>query len=117
MRPLSGVWKFGELSGGEHRTASNRRPQCDKHLNIMFGMARGWESKAVEAQQAEAAESRSPLKPPLTPEEKLKSHKKEGLLLDRKRIVEQLESATHPRYRVMLQDALAELDRKIIGLG
>ena len=80
-------------------------------------MARGWESKAVEAQQAEAAESRSSLKPVLTPEQKLKLHKKEGLLLDRRRVLEQLESATHPGYRAMLQDALAELDRKIASLG
>jgi len=79
-------------------------------------MARGWESKSVEAQQAEAAESRPPERPPLTPEQKLKLHKKEGLLLDRKRVVKQLESATRPEYRAMLQDALAELDRRITGL-
>lgn len=80
-------------------------------------MARGWESKSVEAQQAEASESRSPLKPVLSPEEKCKLQKKEGLLLDRRRISQQLDGATNDRYRSMLRESLAELDRKIAELG
>jgi hypothetical protein len=83
----------------------------------MLSMARGWESKAVEAQQAEAAESRSPGKPLLTPAQKVKLQEKDGLLLNRRRIVEQLENASHPQYRTMLQDALAELDQKLVNLG
>lgn len=83
----------------------------------MLSMARGWESKAVEEQQAESTEARSPGKLLLTPEQKVKLQKKEGLLLNRRRIVEQLESATHPQYRTMLQGALAELDRKLANLG
>ena len=80
-------------------------------------MARGWESKSVEAQQAEASESRSPLKPLLSPEEKRKLQKKEGLLLDRRRISQQLDGTTNDRYRSMLRESLAELDRKIAELG
>jgi hypothetical protein len=76
-------------------------------------MARGWESKAVEAQQAEASESRPVARPPLSPAEKLKLQKREGLLLDRKRVLQQLEQAGSERYRTMLQQALAQLDRKI----
>lgn len=83
----------------------------------MLSMARGWESKAIEAQQAEATEARSPRKPLLTAEQKVKLQKKESLLLNRRRIVEQLESASHPQYRTMLQDALAELDRKLVSLA
>jgi len=83
----------------------------------MLSMARGWESKAVEAQQAEAAESRSPGKPLLTPAQKVKLQEKDGLLLNRRRIAEQLENASYPRYRTMLQDALAELDQKLVNLG
>jgi hypothetical protein len=79
-------------------------------------MARGWESKAVEAQQAEASESRPATRPPLNPAEKLKLQKREGLLLDRKRVVQQLEQAASERYRAMLQQALAQLDRKIADL-
>lgn len=80
-------------------------------------MARGWESKAVEAQQAEAFESRRVTRPPLSPMERLKLQKREGLLLDRKRVLQQLEQSASERYRTMLQQALAQLDRKIAELG
>jgi hypothetical protein len=80
-------------------------------------MARGWESKAVEAQQAEASETRSPARPVFSPAEKQRLQKKEGLLLDRSRVLQQIEGASNERYRTMLQAALAELDRKIAALG
>jgi hypothetical protein len=80
-------------------------------------MARGWESKSVEAQQAEASEAASPRKPVLSPAEKLKAQKKEGLLLNRKRILQQIENTGNQQYRSMLQSALAELDRKLAELG
>lgn len=78
-------------------------------------MARGWESKAVEAQQAEAAEGPAP-KLQLSPEDKLKLQKREGLLLHRKRVAQQLEGAQNEQYRRMLQQALADLDQKILTL-
>jgi hypothetical protein len=84
----------------------------------MGRMARGWESKAVEAQQAEASESAAlPPQPPLSPADKLKLQKREGLLLDRKRVLQQLEGTSNQQYRTMLQNALAELDRRIASLG
>lgn len=80
-------------------------------------MARGWESKAVEEQQAEAAETHVSAHPPLSPAEKVKLHKRDGLLLDRRRVLQQLEGASSERYRTMLEQALAALDRKIADLG
>jgi hypothetical protein len=80
-------------------------------------MARGWESKAIEAQQAEAAETRVATGPPLSPGEQVKLQKRQGLLLDRKRVLKQIEGAGHERYRAMLEQALADLDRKIADLG
>jgi hypothetical protein len=80
-------------------------------------MARGWESKSVEAQQAEASESSSPKGPRLSAEQKGKLQKRQGLLLDRRRVLQQLEGAGNERYRTMLEDALADLDRKIADLG
>ncbi|HVO60220.1 MAG TPA: hypothetical protein VMT53_04760 [Terriglobales bacterium] len=80
-------------------------------------MARGWESKSVEAQQAEASESRSPKRPPLSAEQKTKLQKREGLLLDRRRVLHQMEGASNERYRSMLERALADLDGKIADLG
>jgi hypothetical protein len=80
-------------------------------------VARGWESKSVELQQQDDANSTGELKPRLTPEQrKIESHR-EGLKLSRSRILEQLHSAENPRYRKILEQALAELDEQIIRLG
>ena len=75
-------------------------------------MARGWESKAVEQQQAEASQISSS-GPRLSPEQATRSRHRAGLELSRKRILDRLESARDPRHRKMLEDALAELDRQL----
>jgi ABC-type phosphate transport system auxiliary subunit len=79
-------------------------------------MARGWESKSVEAQQAEAAENRKEPKPRLTREQATRIRQLEGLRLSRKRILQQLEAAHDPRHREMLTAALSELDKQIQNL-
>jgi hypothetical protein len=78
-------------------------------------MARGWESKSVESQQADAAEAKAPHKR-LTPEEVERLHQREGLVLSRKRISDQLETAKNLRHKQMLEAALADLDAKIAAL-
>jgi hypothetical protein len=76
-------------------------------------MARGWESKSIEAQQAEALDvPKDPVKR-LTPEEQAVRRQIDGLELSRKSILHQLESVNHPRHRQMLENSLAELDRRI----
>ena len=80
-------------------------------------MARGWESKAVEAQQAEAAEGRTEPKPRLSPREGNHLHHVQGLQLSRRRVLQQLEAAQNARHRDLLQHALEELDRQIQALG
>jgi hypothetical protein len=79
-------------------------------------MARGWESKAVEA-QIETAEARGPNKKHLTPEERERARRRESLLLSRARVVQDLEQSSNPRYRKMLTDALAHLDAQLAQLG
>jgi hypothetical protein len=77
-------------------------------------MARGWDSKAVEDQQAaaEAAkETRS--RPMLTADERERRAKRDGLLLARAKISKDLESAGNQRYRAMLEQAISHLDREI----
>ncbi|MBZ5613300.1 MAG: hypothetical protein LAO23_04760 [Acidobacteriia bacterium] len=85
-------------------------------------MARGWESKSVEQQQEEMAEQRKsfrekiarvPLSPTPTPKEQQRNRKREGLLLSRGRLTQQLQAASHPRHRRMLEQAIAELDRQL----
>jgi hypothetical protein len=78
-------------------------------------MARGWESKSVEEQQA-AATATHELKQPLTPEQKAIRQQSEALQLSRKRILQQLEAAQNPRHRQVLENALAELDSRLARL-
>jgi len=76
-------------------------------------MARGWESKSVEAQQDEAATKTSPENPRLTREEAARRRASENLRLSLQSVVRQLESAHDERHRAMLEQALADLNRKL----
>jgi hypothetical protein len=78
-------------------------------------MARGWESKSVEQQQEERAEPSKTLRAPLSPEEQKRNRKREGLLLSRERLTQQLQAATKPRHRQMLEQAIAELDSQLVS--
>jgi hypothetical protein len=80
-------------------------------------MARGWESKSVEALQADAADKGNSGRTRLSPAEAARAREKEGLRLSRQSVVRQLESATATLHRKLLQDALADLDRKLRELG
>lgn len=76
-------------------------------------MARGWESKSIEAQQADAAEKSAKPKVKLTPEAAARARDREGLRLARQRIVHELESAQNPRHRKLLENTLSDLDLKL----
>jgi hypothetical protein len=83
-------------------------------------MARGWESKAVEA-QVEAAEERARqlerrAQAELSPEERARQERLESLKLSRTRTLDQLERATRPAHREMLQRTLRSLEREIEDL-
>ena len=94
----------------ELRTAGNL-----VNSDIMGCMARGWESKSVEAQQAEAGEKSAKPGPAMTAEEAARWRKRESLRLSRQVVLQQLEASTNPRHRKLLQDALADLDEKLRG--
>lgn len=76
-------------------------------------MARGWESKSVEQQQEEAKSQTSAHKQPLTPEQISAAQKRQGLELSRKRMLQQLETASNPRHRQILETALNDLERQL----
>ena len=76
-------------------------------------MARGWESKSVEQQQADAVSERARKRIQLTPEEIEAQRRLETLELSRRTILQQLEHASNPRYQEMLQAALKELEGQI----
>jgi len=77
-------------------------------------MARGWESKSVEAQQEEAtAKSSGSGKRKMSAEEAAAVREKESLRLARQRVWQQLEASSNPRHKKVLQDALAALEEKL----
>ena len=76
-------------------------------------MARGWESKSVEAQQAEAIDKSATPRTKLSPEAAARRRNVEKVRLSRQQVLHQLESAQNPRHRKMLEDALADLDQKL----
>jgi hypothetical protein len=76
-------------------------------------MARGWESKSVEAQMETANDAPSDSKAPLTDDEKKVRHERDNLKLSRAYIVQQIEASTNGRYTESLQQALSEIDQKL----
>jgi hypothetical protein len=79
----------------------------------MWGMARGWESKAVEGQiqESELKFSGDP-KPQLTE----MNRRKQVLILSRKRVEKDLQSSHDQRYRDQLNRALVDLDAQLSAL-
>jgi len=81
-------------------------------------MARGWESKSVEAQIESAEMRRSAAAAAaldLVEAERIK--KRESLLLSRTRVLHDLEHAQNPRYRQVLEAALKHLDDKLLEIS
>ena len=77
-------------------------------------MARGWDSKAIEDQQASAAEERSkPQKPAMSAEVREQQAKLDALRLSRTKVTRDLEAASNRQYRQMLEQALAHIDNEI----
>lgn len=81
-------------------------------------MARGWESKSVEEQQDLAAARKRPPQDQSPPSEELeKRRQRASLELSRTRVLHDLETVTHQRYRESLEAALKHLEDKIAALG
>ena len=81
-------------------------------------MARGWESKSVEAQIEDAVSNNSSnFDQRTTPQERQTIFKKSDLMLSRKRILQQLEQSPNERYSELLRRTLASLDAEIAALN
>ena len=80
-------------------------------------MSRGWESKSVEEQQAEATRPKGEAKPHLTPDQAARKREKDSLLLSRKGVLQQIQSTRNARHKQMLEAALADLDAKLAQLS
>lgn len=80
-------------------------------------VARGWESKSVEAQQAEASEKSGKPRRKMSAEEAAARREEENLRLSRQHVLQQLEAAFNERHRASLRAALTELDEKLKRLN
>ena len=77
-------------------------------------MARGWESKSVEAQMDEAEKARETrLRRPPTPAEIERNGKRDGLMLSRARTLEALQHTCDERYRALLEKTLEHLHAQL----
>jgi len=75
-------------------------------------MARGWESKSVEEQQA-LASTTVPSRVHLSHEQASRIQQIQGLRLSRQHILQQLQVSQNPRHLQMLKAALADLERRL----
>jgi hypothetical protein len=78
-------------------------------------MARGWESKSVEAQQDAAADARL-TRPAITPDEAARRAERATLMLARSRALADLQRACVAAHRAMLEQAITDLDQRIAHL-
>jgi hypothetical protein len=78
-------------------------------------MARGWESKAVESQQEEAARERTQTRA-LTTDQRVLAERRRTLELTRARTAADLSRATAPRHRTLLEHSLVAIDEQLAEL-
>lgn len=79
-------------------------------------MARGWESKSVEAQQ-DAATAPREVGPRWSAEERERERTRATLLLARTQALGELQRACVPAHRAMLEQKIADLDVSLRRLG
>ena len=78
-------------------------------------MARGFESKDVEFQQAEAQREKA-VRPTLTSDQHEARERRATLMLSLARMRADLERATSPAHRRMAEQAIAALEAELAGL-
>ena len=76
-------------------------------------MARGWESKAVEAQQQDMNATTGKRAPPLSPLQRSAVERRRTLELARARAAADLQVSTSPAHRSMLEEALRAIDKQL----
>jgi len=100
-----------DQSSGAYRAKQVRQNPSGPNYN--FGMARGWESKSVEAQQEEAIEKTPGNRTKLSPEAAARARNIETLRLTRQQVLQRLDRAQNPRHRKLLEKELSALDARL----
>jgi hypothetical protein len=104
------------MSGGDASRAARKKRRTLPVATSPRDMARGFESKSVEAQQEAAAEERRHMGPPVDRENAARRAERATLTLARIRAEADLKGASAPAHRAMLQQAIADLDRRIAAM-
>jgi hypothetical protein len=89
---------------------------CRSGLIYARLMARGWESKSIEAQQEEKERAVAKA-PPASAEQLAAADQRRTVELARRRALDDLSRATVPAHRAMLEKALQALDERLRDLG
>ena len=77
-------------------------------------MARGWESKSVEDQVADAEAAKDDrAKLHLSAQERVRENQRQNLLLSRTQIMGRLKATTNAQYRAQLEQALKHLEAQL----
>jgi signal recognition particle GTPase len=80
-------------------------------------MARGWESKSVEDQVADAEAAKDDrAKLHSSAQERVKETQRQSLIMSRTQIIRRLKQTTNERYRTQLEAALQDLEKKLLEL-
>lgn len=80
-------------------------------------MARGWESKSVDDQIADAEAAKAERQQRTLPAaERERASRRDALMLNRARTLQSLQVACDRRYRALLEQTLAHLDAEIAAL-
>jgi len=79
-------------------------------------MARGWESKSVEAQQQDSVGYRPVTGAPRSTADIERTQRLDALRLARSRTLADLQRACRPAHKGMLEHALADVDQQILTL-
>lgn len=90
-----------------------RNPRAARLL--CWGVARGWESKAIESQQEDRG-ARRPAGPDLTPEQRERRERAESVALALADATAQLQAACRPAQRDLLRQRVMALQSLLAGL-
>lgn len=76
-------------------------------------MARGWESKAVEEQIQTAREGRPATQTQPNTQQIERERRRDSILLQRRRVLHEIETCTSERHRKTLESGLAYLESQL----
>jgi vacuolar-type H+-ATPase subunit E/Vma4 len=109
--------KIGNFIERDYKFSGKKTSSVVASNSYNLSMARGWESKSVEAQMETAQQNQiAEGKAALSDDEKNRKRERDGLRLSRAYLLHKIESSTNERYTETLRKALAEIEQKLAQL-